>query len=247
MEAIARYNNIRISPRKTRKVVDLIRAMSVAQAIKVLRHMPQKAAPYVIDVLKSAVANLNHRHQGKPLLSSAIVIKEIYVNMGSVLKRIQPAPQGRAHPIRKPSAHIFVKVFLDEALQSKAPALPKGGPAPLSGKKKVATSPKKLPASSAKGDSAPEKAAKADAQPTPKAKPAPKPTPASVKAKAQAAEEGTPPKSAANSKKADAPKAEAATATPAPPKAKKSAQPAETKKEATPKKASLDTEKTTKK
>lgn len=245
MEAIARYNNIRISPRKTRKVVDLIRAMSVTQAIKVLRHLPQKAAPYVIDVLRSAVANLNQRHQGKPLLSSAIVIKEIYVNMGSVLKRIQPAPQGRAHPIRKPSAHIFVRVFLDEAQQSKAPSLQKSEKTPLSSKTKATTSPKKLPTSPAKGDITPEKAAKANEQPTPT--PTPKPKLASVKAKAQTTQEGTPPKSATNSQKADAPKTETSTATATPPKAKKSTQSAETKKEATPKKAHVDTKKTTKK
>ncbi|MEM9569365.1 MAG: 50S ribosomal protein L22 [Bacteroidota bacterium] len=206
MEAIARYNNIRISPRKTRKVVDLIRAMRVTQAIEVLQHLSQKAAPYIINVLRSAVANLNQQHQGKSLLSSAIVIKEIYVNMGPVLKRIQPAPQGRAHPIRKPRSHIFVKVYLDEAQQSKPLSPQKSAKKLLNDNAKFTTSPPTLPPLPSKGE----------VTFLERTNGAPKLEAVSLKAKAETTQEGTSPKAATNNQPADALKKDTSTAKPTP-------------------------------
>lgn len=246
MEAIARYNNIRISPRKTRKVVDLIRAMSVTQAIRVLRHLPHKAAPYIIDVLRSALANLNQQHKGKPLLSSAVMIKEVYVNMGPVLKRIQPAPQGRAHPIRKPSAHIFVKVYLDEGQQSRTPVptmaypLQQSEANPLSSNTHITTNPSTtLLTAQYKRDIIPQRPMEPNAQP--------KFTTASVKVTSQTTQEGTAPKDATNTPLGDAPETETSIAKLIPPKTTQHAQQAEAKEQTTAKKAHLDTKETTKK
>ena len=211
MEAIAKYNKINLSARKARKVVDLIRSMNVPQAVKVLQHLPQKAAPYVKNVLLSAVANLNQKQQGKVLLSSAIKIKEIYVNMGPVLKRIKPAPQGRAHPIRKPSAHIFVKVELDDAKQNKSATIKKGGEKPLSDSKKAAPKSKNLSTAPSKTQDTPAKADK-----TAKANAAP------AKDTAPKAAESTAPKEAAKKPAAEAPKAKAAPVKAASPKAAES-------------------------
>ena len=106
--AVAKYNKIPISPRKARLVVDLVRNMNLQEAIDTLQRIPQKAAFYVLKVLQSALGNLEYKESGKKFLKRNVDIKTIYVNQGRVLKRIQPAPQGRAHPIRKPTAHITV-------------------------------------------------------------------------------------------------------------------------------------------
>ena len=110
MEAIAKYNRIRLSPRKARLVVNLVRNMNIQQALDVLHQLPHKAAPYVAKVLQSALSNLEYKQQGKKLLRKTVFIEEICVNQGKVLMRRRAAPRGNAHPIRKPTSHIVVRV-----------------------------------------------------------------------------------------------------------------------------------------
>lgn len=111
MEAIAKHKKLRMSPRKARLVVDAVRRMDAARALGVLKYIPNKAAYYVHKLILSAMANLEQQQpKGKRIKPDEVLIKEIYVGQGSVLKRIRPAPRGRAHPIRKPSCHISIKI-----------------------------------------------------------------------------------------------------------------------------------------
>ena len=114
MEAIAKHRKIAMSPRKARLVVDAVRNMSVQQALGVLTQLPNKAAPYVSKLVRSAMANLTYKNKDQKFLKEYVYIAEIFVDGGKVLKRIQPASRGRAHPIRKPSCHITVKVKAGE-------------------------------------------------------------------------------------------------------------------------------------
>ena len=122
MKAIAHYKKISMSPRKARLVVDMVRNMKVKKALEVLACLPNKAAPYIIKVLNAAVANLEAKTRENRILRSNLYIEALYVNGGPVLKRIKPAPRGRAHRIRKPSCHITVEVAMlaiDEKKQLK--------------------------------------------------------------------------------------------------------------------------------
>jgi large subunit ribosomal protein L22 len=114
MEAIAKHRKIAMSPRKARLVVDVVRNMSVQQALGVLTQLPNKAAPYVSKLIRSAMANLTYHNKDQKFLKEYVYIAEIFVDGGKVLKRIQPASRGRAHPIRKPSCHVTVKVKAGE-------------------------------------------------------------------------------------------------------------------------------------
>lgn len=110
--AVQKY--LRISPRKVRLVADLVRGEQVDLAITRLRFVNKKAAAYVSKVIKSAAANLRDRFEDEPLDNEDLIIREIYVDEGPTLKRIQPAPMGRAHPIRKRSSHVTVVVTRKE-------------------------------------------------------------------------------------------------------------------------------------
>jgi large subunit ribosomal protein L22 len=108
MEAIAILRNVPTSPRKTRLVADLIRGMQVMRALSVLKFQPQHASEHLYKVLRSAVANYEQKFPNEPL--EDLYITTLFVNEGRMLKRVQPAPQGRAHRIRKRSNHITIKV-----------------------------------------------------------------------------------------------------------------------------------------
>lgn len=110
MEAIAKLNNFPTSPRKARLVADLIRGKKVAQALGILSHQPQAAAPVLRKVLMSAVANWQVKNDGESLEDANLVVKGIFVDSGRSLKRLRPAPQGRAYRIRKRSHHVTVIV-----------------------------------------------------------------------------------------------------------------------------------------
>ena len=84
--------------------------MNVQKALNQLKFLQQGASDDVAKVVKSASANLRDKFQDQALDNEDLVIKSIYVDEGVTLKRIQPAPQGRAHPIRKRSCHITVVV-----------------------------------------------------------------------------------------------------------------------------------------
>ncbi len=103
--AIARY--IRMSPRKARVVVDLVRGKSVEQARDILRFTNRAAAETVEKVLNSAVANAESQHQ---MRANQLVVKTAYVNEGPTLKRIRPRAKGSASRIRKRTSHITIVV-----------------------------------------------------------------------------------------------------------------------------------------
>jgi large subunit ribosomal protein L22 len=103
--AVARY--VRISPRKARIVVDLIRGKSAAQAETILRMTPRAAAEDVGKVLKSAVANAEKNLKIKP---ETLYVSETFVDEGPTLKRIRPRAMGRAFRINKRTSHITVVV-----------------------------------------------------------------------------------------------------------------------------------------
>lgn len=110
MEAIARLNNFPTSPRKARLIADLIRGMKVSKALGVLSHQPQGIAPVYRKVLMSAVANWEEKNEDLKIEDADLYIKSIQVNGGRTLKRLRPAPQGRAHRIRKRSHHMMMVV-----------------------------------------------------------------------------------------------------------------------------------------
>lgn len=104
-KAIARY--VRISPRKVRQVVDLIRGKKVSDALAILQFTPKGATEPVTKVLQSAVANAEHNYE---MDTDALFVKEIFVDQGPTLKRIKPRAMGRADQIRKRTSHITVVV-----------------------------------------------------------------------------------------------------------------------------------------
>lgn len=110
MEAIAKLNDFPTAPRKARLVADLIRGKKVSHAIGILSHQPQAAAPVVKKLLMSAVANWQQKNDDVDLDEAELYIKEVYVDGGRTLKRLRPAPQGRANRIRKRSHHFTLVV-----------------------------------------------------------------------------------------------------------------------------------------
>ena len=105
---IASLNNCPTSPRKMRLITDLIRGKNVELALSILKFSPKEAAGRVEKLLISAIANWKNKNEGVRLEESNLYIKEISVDGGRVLKRMQPAPQGRAYRIRKRSNHVTI-------------------------------------------------------------------------------------------------------------------------------------------
>ena len=116
MEARAQARYIRVTPRKARRVVDLIRGLPAAEAQQVLRFAPQAASEPVGKVLASAIANAEHNFKLDP---DTLVVSKAYVDEGPTLKRFRPRAQGRAYRINKRTSHITVVVeSRDEASTS---------------------------------------------------------------------------------------------------------------------------------
>lgn len=107
---VAHLNNVPTSPRKMRLVADLVRGMDVDKAMYVLQHTQKEPAKKVYKLLLSAIANWKEKNEGARLEENQLYIKDIKVDSGRMLKRIQPAPQGRAHRIRKRSNHVTLIV-----------------------------------------------------------------------------------------------------------------------------------------
>lgn len=107
----ARLNNCPTSPRKMRLVADMIRGKEVNQALGVLRFSKKEAAQRMEKLLLSAIANWQSKNEGVRLEESNLYVKTVYVDGGRQLKRLRPAPQGRAHRIRKRSNHV--SLFVD--------------------------------------------------------------------------------------------------------------------------------------
>lgn len=104
----AMLRNCPSSPRKMRLLADLIRGMDVNKALDVLRYSPKDASKDMEKLVMSAIANWQVKNENVRLEDSQLFIKEIFVNQARTLKRIQPAPQGRAYRIRKRSNHVTV-------------------------------------------------------------------------------------------------------------------------------------------
>jgi len=107
-KAVARY--IKMSPRKVRLVVDMIRGKSVEQALNALHFVPKHSSVPVEKVLRSAVANALNTDAGSKLNPEDLMVKEIQVGPGPTMRRYNPGPQGRAMLIRKRSCHISIVV-----------------------------------------------------------------------------------------------------------------------------------------
>lgn len=105
-EVSATLRNSTIATRKMRMVIDLIRGMEVEHALNVLKFTPKAGAAPVRKLLLSAIANWEAKNEGVRIGEGELYISGAYVNAGRTLKRFQPAPQGRAHRIRKRSSHV---------------------------------------------------------------------------------------------------------------------------------------------
>jgi len=109
-KVVAKLRNHRISARKTRLVADLIRGKEVNRALAILKFTRKASAPYIEKLLVSAINNWEQKNPDKSLDDVVLYVKEIKVDEAGMLKRIQPAPQGRAHRIRKRMSHITLEL-----------------------------------------------------------------------------------------------------------------------------------------
>ena len=106
----AKLNNCPTSPRKMRLIADLIRGMDVERALSELKLNPKEASGRMEKLLLSALANWEAKNEGKKMDESELFVSQVKVDGGRMLKRVQPAPQGRAHRIRKRSNHVTLVV-----------------------------------------------------------------------------------------------------------------------------------------
>lgn len=109
MEALAKLNNCPTSPRKMRMVVDTIRGINVYQALNILRFNKKEPAQKLHKLLMSAISNWEAK-TGEKAEDASLFVKTAFVNEGTMLKRFQPAPQGRAYRVRKRSNHVTIVV-----------------------------------------------------------------------------------------------------------------------------------------
>ena len=106
--AFAKLNNCPTSPRKMRLLADLIRGLDAEKALAELKLSPKEASIRMEKLLLSALSNWEAKNEGKRMDDSNLYVSEVRVDSGRMLKRIQPAPQGRAHRIRKRSNHVTI-------------------------------------------------------------------------------------------------------------------------------------------
>jgi large subunit ribosomal protein L22 len=110
MEAVARLRNYPTSPRKMRLLADLVRGMDVEKAINTLKFSPKHNSVALEKLLLSAVANWGNKNEGVDVADANLYVKTIMVDGARVIKRMQPAPQGRAYRLRKRSNHVTIVV-----------------------------------------------------------------------------------------------------------------------------------------
>ncbi len=116
--AFAKLNNCPTSPRKMRLVADLVRGEKVEKALNILRFSPKEASRRLEKLLLSAMANWQAKNEDADIEEADLFVKEIRVDGGSMLKRLRPAPQGRAHRIRKRSNHVTLVLGANNNTQS---------------------------------------------------------------------------------------------------------------------------------
>ena len=109
-KAIAIMRDCPTSQLKMRLVADIIRGVEINKALGILRYSKKEASIRMERLLKSAIANWEAKNEGERLEDVQLCVKEVFVDGGRILKRIQPAPQGRAHRIRKRSNHVTLVV-----------------------------------------------------------------------------------------------------------------------------------------
>lgn len=106
--AFAKLNDCPISARKMRLVADMVRGKEVNHALALLKFSSKDASGKLEKLLLSALSNWQQKNEGKSIEESPLFVREIRVDEGKTLKRLRPAPQGRAHRIRKRSNHVYV-------------------------------------------------------------------------------------------------------------------------------------------
>ena len=106
--AFAKLNNCPTSPRKMRLVADLVRGQEVERALNILRFSSKEASRKLEKLLLSAINNWEQKNAEGNVAEAGLIVKEIRVDGGMMLKRLRPAPQGRAHRIRKRSNHVTI-------------------------------------------------------------------------------------------------------------------------------------------
>ncbi|GAA4268069.1 50S ribosomal protein L22 [Hyunsoonleella aestuarii] len=116
--AFAKLNNCPTSPRKMRLVADLVRGEKVENALNILKFNNKEASGRLEKLLLSAIANWQAKNEDADVESAELFVKEIRVDGGSMLKRLRPAPQGRAHRIRKRSNHVTLVVGANNNTQA---------------------------------------------------------------------------------------------------------------------------------
>ena len=116
--AFAKLNNCPTSPRKMRLVADLVRGEKVDKALNLLRFSQKEASRRLEKLVLSAVANWQAKNEDADIEEAELFVKEIKVDSGAMLKRLRPAPQGRAHRIRKRSNHVTVVLGAKNNTQS---------------------------------------------------------------------------------------------------------------------------------
>ncbi|WP_298339335.1 50S ribosomal protein L22 [uncultured Algibacter sp.] len=116
--AFAKLNNCPTSPRKMRLVADLVRGEKVENALNILKFNNKEASGRLEKLLLSAIANWQSKNEDADVETAELFVKEIKVDSGSMLKRLRPAPQGRAHRIRKRSNHVTLVVGANNNTQA---------------------------------------------------------------------------------------------------------------------------------
>lgn len=116
--AFAKLNNCPTSPRKMRLVADLIRGVEAEKALAILRFNQKEASRRLEKLLLSALANWQAKNEDKDVEDADLFVKEIRVDSGMMLKRLRPAPQGRAHRIRKRSNHVTLVLGSNNNIES---------------------------------------------------------------------------------------------------------------------------------
>ncbi|GAB2780393.1 50S ribosomal protein L22 [Salinimicrobium soli] len=116
--AFAKLNNCPTSPRKMRLVADLVRGEKVEKALQILKFNSKDASKSLEKLLLSAIANWQTKNEDASIEDAELFVKEIRVDGGSMLKRLRPAPQGRAHRIRKRSNHVTLVLGSNNNTQS---------------------------------------------------------------------------------------------------------------------------------
>lgn len=117
-KAFASLHGCPSSPQKMRLVADLVRGKDVQRALDILKFCPREAARKVEKLLLSAIANWSAKNDGKRIEDASLFVKEIFVDGAGILKRLRPAPQGRAHRIRKRSNHVTIVLGSKTAVEN---------------------------------------------------------------------------------------------------------------------------------